>query len=232
MNLRITNFLFSVISSQKSRVGAREARQWACVRFISVVWGCITSNPQWVSKLFEHLVSIPRYGYGVRETITSVQSKPKINVKLLLMQLCCVKPWWFQNLFDLFRMTQELNFVWDFSFIGNASLFVLVLFYRIVRCSWRRYVPSEQHTHDATVDGWAVGTQGQWKAGFQQLAREIVCSDLLTNCDYFLRGIFSHLFALLAWIKRISILDAYQSSHIAVCFEQFVLLTRKFATID
>jgi hypothetical protein len=33
------NFLLLVISSHGSRVGAREARQWACLRFISVVCG-------------------------------------------------------------------------------------------------------------------------------------------------------------------------------------------------
>ncbi len=39
MNPWITNFLTLVISCHKSRVGAREARQWTCPRFISVVCG-------------------------------------------------------------------------------------------------------------------------------------------------------------------------------------------------
>ncbi len=39
MNPCIANFLLLVISSHKSIVGAREASQWACPRFISVVCG-------------------------------------------------------------------------------------------------------------------------------------------------------------------------------------------------
>jgi hypothetical protein len=37
-NSFITNVLLMVTSSHKSRVGARETRQWACPRFIRVVW--------------------------------------------------------------------------------------------------------------------------------------------------------------------------------------------------
>jgi hypothetical protein len=39
MNAWITNFLLLVISSHISRAGAREIRQWAWPRFVSVVYG-------------------------------------------------------------------------------------------------------------------------------------------------------------------------------------------------
>ncbi len=41
MNVWFTNSLHLAIPSQKSRVGACKARQWACPRFIPVVCGCI-----------------------------------------------------------------------------------------------------------------------------------------------------------------------------------------------
>ncbi len=40
MNPWNSNFLLLVMFIYKSRVGAREARQWVCPRFISVVCGC------------------------------------------------------------------------------------------------------------------------------------------------------------------------------------------------
>jgi hypothetical protein len=49
MDPRITNFLLLVISSQKSRFGAHEARQWPCPRFVRVV--CVSSKVEEGKKI-------------------------------------------------------------------------------------------------------------------------------------------------------------------------------------
>ncbi len=50
----ISNFLFWVISSRKSSVGTREARQWACPRFISVFCELHRRRILWSSKLAQN----------------------------------------------------------------------------------------------------------------------------------------------------------------------------------
>jgi hypothetical protein len=56
MNPWITNFILLVISNHKSRVGALEARQWACSRFTSVVCGKVARGKSGTQNVNSHEV--------------------------------------------------------------------------------------------------------------------------------------------------------------------------------
>jgi hypothetical protein len=44
MNPSITNFPLLVIASNKLRIGARKAKQWACPSFMSIAWVTFLSH--------------------------------------------------------------------------------------------------------------------------------------------------------------------------------------------
>ncbi len=56
MNPWITDFLLLVISSQKARVGACEARQWTCPRFTSVLLCQLARTPKTIHSRIHHTV--------------------------------------------------------------------------------------------------------------------------------------------------------------------------------
>jgi hypothetical protein len=89
MNPWITNFLLLVISSHKSRVGAREARQWACSRSMSVVTGTQVVSSKWSSGSVFDFEGVKRWyilKHGVKINLFAPRSPH--NALELFSSLC------------------------------------------------------------------------------------------------------------------------------------------------